>query len=109
MGGRRGRGESAVIAALLSLSCALLVGPIDAFLGSPTGTLWRRNALPMSGRQCWDKLFVPQFGDAVPMMDGRRAPICFTKVRAFGLCCVIAPDADPFLTSVRSRLSRCFA
>ena len=101
-----------MIAALLSLSCALLVGPIDAFLGSPTGTLWPRNALPMSGRPSWDKLFVPQFGDAVPIMGGHRAPICSTKVRrpgAFGLCRVIAPNANPFLTSVRSRLSRCFA
>jgi hypothetical protein len=35
MRGRSSRGESAVIAALLSLLCTLLVGPVDAFLGDP--------------------------------------------------------------------------
>jgi hypothetical protein len=68
--------SSAVMAALLWLSCALLVGPIDAFLSAPA--LLRR---PMVVGERASACFRPlQFGDNVALAVS-HAPSCSTRVR----------------------------
>ena len=72
------------MAALLSLSCALLVGPIDAFIS--TTALMRRPIVVGEGASA---CFCPlRFGDNVALAGG-RTPSCSTKV-LFLSCCRFA-------------------